>query len=132
MGLELNIEIYNRLFALFMKTRNTNLALSYLVHLEEQREGEISFSGLRAQGSELLTSVNDWSRALVLDGPAAFHSTLLTSARQYQQGIPDGSSAGGIGGSVLDLDLQQQLLYLLQLSSDPTPFTVRIYILAAL
>ena len=43
----MSLDLYERLFAIYVKTKSVNLALAFLIHLEESREGQITFVGER-------------------------------------------------------------------------------------
>jgi len=51
-SINLSVDIYERLFALYLKTQTINLALGFLLHIEEIRQGDITFLGVKVKAEE--------------------------------------------------------------------------------
>lgn len=83
-GIKMKSEIYQRLFAIFLKTNNLNLAIAFLVYLEEIKVGSLNFVGIRVKTNDLSTIVDDWERELLSNGPTVFEKTYFDTVKKYK------------------------------------------------
>jgi hypothetical protein len=90
-GIRMKSEIYQRLFAIYMKTKNVMLATAFLVYLEEIKVGALSFIGTRVKSNDLTTIVNEWIQDILSNGQLNFEEMYVETIKKYtfQPGADD-------------------------------------------
>lgn len=88
------MDLYERLFAIFLKTRSVNLALAFLNYLEVLKSGELTFLGQKVQMSELTMAVDEWTRGIAMQGSVEFQAAHAQVQEKYLANIPLGVTTG--------------------------------------
>ena len=88
------MDLYERLFAIYLKTRSLNLALAFLNYLEVVKSGELTFLGQKVQMSELTMAVDEWTRGIAMQGYVEFQAAHAQIQEKYLANIPLGITTG--------------------------------------